>query len=105
LGLADQRHQKGKNPQRLDSSPIYATNGVFFNIATDIIHHARGLEFIGQDRNGLLEWASMPSSGAYPVMLAHQPGNRPDLAEGLFNRFIAIRVDQAAGCRRKEAAG
>jgi macrodomain Ter protein organizer (MatP/YcbG family) len=38
-------------------------------------------------------------------MLAPQPENMADLAKAHCNPFIAIRVEQAAGCRRKKAAG
>jgi len=44
-------------------------------------------------------------SGTYTVTIPHPPRNFSDLFESLFNRLVAIRVDQAAGCRRKKAAG
>jgi hypothetical protein len=44
-------------------------------------------------------------SSANPVTVAHQSGNLADSGESLFNRLFAIRVDQAAGRRREQAAG
>jgi hypothetical protein len=50
-------------------------------------------------------WTIDSASGAYPIMLAHQPGNMADLVKSPFNRSFAIRVNQTAGRRRQETAG